>query len=372
MPNVLTTDRSRQYHAHDLWQQRGFEKGLVYSGNVLRDGDLVDENVFQHSKIYVEFLSKLNIGRILSGMIFTEADSAPFRGEQHPIVVSLFREFDRPFCEEAVSAIRLLIPHLSRALSVMFRLRDFDLRISASQATLDLLPTAIVLSGGEGEVVFANQAARAILQENAGLRLRTSAQCPDTFHLCVPHGSDQRRLDGALRELLAPQGTSPRFSRVISLTDTASLTLNLSILPETRQFGIGTHIPRAIGFLNASAQDVRLDREMLVSAYGLTGAEIRTAELILNGHSTDDAAKSLNLSVNTIKTQVNKIFEKTGTNSRSRLVKMLLYLSICSPVPAAAATPPHAASTPARRPGESTLPLPRRQPAPIAGEALAE
>ena len=66
---------------------------------------------------------------------------------------------------------------------------------------------------------------------------------------------------------------------------------------------------------------------MLQSTYGLTPSEIRTAELVAEGEVLEEVARKLDLSVNTIKSQLNQIYAKTNTNSRAKLVKLLVVLT---------------------------------------------
>jgi DNA-binding CsgD family transcriptional regulator len=63
---------------------------------------------------------------------------------------------------------------------------------------------------------------------------------------------------------------------------------------------------------------------MLRSAYGLTGAEIRVCQALLEGKSLLEASRTLNISRNTAKTHLNRVFNKTGVRSQAALVRRLL------------------------------------------------
>lgn len=58
--------------------------------------------------------------------------------------------------------------------------------------------------------------------------------------------------------------------------------------------------------------------------YGLSPAQIRLACLILDGHDLAGAAELLAVSVNTLRTQLRRIFDKTGVRSQAALVRSLL------------------------------------------------
>ncbi len=58
--------------------------------------------------------------------------------------------------------------------------------------------------------------------------------------------------------------------------------------------------------------------------YRLSPAQVRLARLIVDGHDLASAADLLAVSVNTLRTQLQRIFDKTGVRSQSALVRSLL------------------------------------------------
>jgi DNA-binding CsgD family transcriptional regulator len=58
--------------------------------------------------------------------------------------------------------------------------------------------------------------------------------------------------------------------------------------------------------------------------YGLTAAQTQVAQLLAQGHDPSLAAKKLGVSVNTVRTHVQRMFDKTGAHSQSALVGLLL------------------------------------------------
>jgi DNA-binding CsgD family transcriptional regulator len=64
--------------------------------------------------------------------------------------------------------------------------------------------------------------------------------------------------------------------------------------------------------------------------YGITPAQLRLAKLIIAGHDLVDAAGRLGVSVNTTRTHLQRMFDKTGVRSQPALVRMLL--SVAAPL----------------------------------------
>ena len=70
----------------------------------------------------------------------------------------------------------------------------------------------------------------------------------------------------------------------------------------------------------------RLDRALLANIFGLTAAEAGLAQELLSGDPLARVAGRLGVSENTIKTQLQSIYEKTGTHRQAQLVKLLMGL----------------------------------------------
>ena len=63
---------------------------------------------------------------------------------------------------------------------------------------------------------------------------------------------------------------------------------------------------------------------LLLSAYGLTGAQSRVVALVISGHSTRQIVQELHISANTVQEHVTAAFDKFGVRSRRELVAALL------------------------------------------------
>ena len=68
----------------------------------------------------------------------------------------------------------------------------------------------------------------------------------------------------------------------------------------------------------------RPDLDSLRVVHGLTPAESRLAGLFVAGHSLEEAAKRLSISIHTARTHLKRILSKTRTRRQSALVRLLL------------------------------------------------
>ena len=310
-----------KYQPHDLWARRALERGLALSGQVMRDQDLVTEDEFVDSLIYREYFSSFDTGRLVSAIIFGTDDSANLT-----TICSCTRPLREAFTEDDAFKLKLIVPHLSRALGVMFRLRAADFKLASSLAALDLLTQGVVLFAGDGAVFHLNRRARAMCEQGEGLSLKAQAGRRDRLQAQRP--GEQQQLDAAIRDALHPSPqAAPHFSTALQVGGpgvSKAYALNFSALPAGNEFGLGADAPRAIAFIGDMCARLEPDMKVMCERFGLTPAEWRVLRLAVDGGSVGELSETLRVSPNTTKSHLQRIYEKTGTANRAQLLRLVL------------------------------------------------
>lgn len=227
-----------------------------------------------------------------------------------------------PFDDESLIMAGWLASHLARALRLQ---HELHLTNNADHGLTDLLlayDQPIILLGEDHRVVFANSQAHAILAQADGL---TVAQ-----HQLVAHKrTDIEKLRSVLNAKPV-QNTIPRrplccaFQRPSGLP---RLICRVTRLDSGRVILQGHPVTHMLVLTDPSASPVLLD-EPVVAAFDFTPAELRVARLLLRGLSMSDIASQLVVTLNTIRTHVARLFEKTGTNRQAELVTQLLAFAV--------------------------------------------
>ena len=314
-----------RYLPEDLWARRIRERNLAFEGNVILGRDIVTDEELLESKWYREFLVEMDLFQFIGGIALEwgrpdvpSTACAFYRGVNSP-----------PFDEEHRGRLRALMPHISRAMSVMFTLRDAEFRITASLQALDRIRQGILLLDAAGAVCFANSTAERILQQQDGLKLTVSDGAVRMLDADDPLA--QSTLERALRASVStPDAEASQFAQTVLVrrpSGSISYVVQVSYLPETNPYHFDSRTPRAIVFIKDGTLLSQLEPRLLQRLYGFTPAEARAALALCDGGSLDTVAAQLNIKLNTLKTHLKSIYLKTSTDSRAALTKLMLSLA---------------------------------------------
>ena len=317
-----------RYAPLDPFADERERRGLMRSGTVVRGEDLLPEAELLRSTFYKEFLSRYGHRHVCTGVIFGKDEASA----QVPLVCSLHRsERDGPFGPEQVHLHRLVVKHLSRALGTSQRLRDAELRLAASLQALDRLHGAVLLLGHRGEVLFANQAALRLLQKADGLALQRGN--PLTDRLGRLKGATLGNTLAVEQEIARTLRVDPakvtHFSHGLTLQKPSGAgQLLLRVAPLSRHSDVTAALmdAGAVMFISDTGARLSLDAALLHRLFGITPAECRLAEALLEGSGLTTMAERLGVSGNTAHTHLKRLFEKTGTHRQAELVRLLMGL----------------------------------------------
>ncbi len=194
--------------------------------------------------------------------------------------------------------------HVGRALE-LGRLLERDHAPSSFEAALGAAPAPILLLNGAQQLVWINAAAEELLRAGDGLRL-------DRRALVATGPGDGERLARAIG--LAAQGTNAALM-VQRAAAPSPLVLRLLPLPRS-QAAAGARILIQIAQPEAHR---RFDPAEAASLFNLTPGEARVAcEICAGARTLGEVGVTLGVSVNTVKTQLKRVYDKTGARSPDR------------------------------------------------------
>jgi DNA-binding CsgD family transcriptional regulator/PAS domain-containing protein len=219
---------------------------------------------------------------------------------------------------ETLRDLSLLFPHYRRAVLIGKTIEQTRVEASSLSDALDGLAASVFLLDAANRIVYLNRAADSMLDE--GLVARKSG---DAIVICDKTADSTLRKAGAAivrGELLNQESIAiavrgldgqPYIAHVLPLTSGVRQKAGRSYQ------AISALFLRSARFARPAALDA------MAQLYSLTPAEVKTLVGVVELGSIPAAAKTHDVSRETIKTHLKRIFEKTGTSRQADLVKLL-------------------------------------------------
>lgn len=196
------------------------------------------------------------------------------------------------------------------------------IRGNGAVQALDRVRIAAFLIDRAGNVLHMNRAARAILVASDGVAIRNGR---------LAAGAADGDLEAPIAKALA--GARSRGERVATTSfairrrsGSAAYVATVAPATESSSFATGPGVA-AIVFVSDPAARPRLLSSPVARLLGITPAEARLVNLLLDMDSLSQAAAALGISHHTARSQMKSVLAKTGAGRRAELVAMLMQAS---------------------------------------------
>lgn len=307
-----------RYIEHDIWSAAARDRGLWIDGAVYADEDLVPREVLEQSLYFREYLCQVGIGRTCACSVLAGAPGVL------ATAFSVYRPLeDPPFSYEEQDWLRLLIPHLARALGVMHRLDTAKLQAATLLSTLDRLAFGVVLLNQRKEVIHLNEAARTVMGRDDGLAVNTQGK----LQAPLKHASRfQQWMDDIQLNQHHPAHFSDRYMVVRSGSSPCCYALQCA--PLTAPDGWTLHGEDAcyVVFITDPEAITLPDLDRLRAIYGFTDAQAKVACALAGGGSYKSTARQLGIAEDTVRSHVKEVYAKARVNRLPDLVRAVLSL----------------------------------------------
>jgi DNA-binding CsgD family transcriptional regulator/PAS domain-containing protein len=301
-----------QYYAgRNAWMKAGLPRVSV--GQAVRSEMVLPDQLLVRTEYYDGFLQKLGVRHLLAAFLF--------RDENTLSQISFVRPHCFGECDERETRLfGHLIPHLQRAFQLHRRLVDLKSEHELVVEALDKVPIGLLLLNEKGKALIVNRAAREIFSAKDGLSLQA-----DGLHAASPQETTAlRRL---LLEALATGSGKGLGSGGVLPVCRPSLRRPYSLFVTPLHAGDSAFdAPGAVAavFISDPERKPKSSPDVLRRLYGFTPAESRIAAKLMQGESVEEAAEDLDVSLNTARTHVKHLFEKTDTHTHREFLRLLL------------------------------------------------
>ena len=225
--------------------------------------------------------------------------------------------------EVEVEGVRLLGPHLRRAVTIsnLFDMKAIEATTFCS--TLDAMSLGVLLVGEGLDVIHANAAAEVMLAESDPLQLEQGV-------LTVQSKPAGDALAAAVRQAANDEAAMGQKGIGIPVRRLNGEACVIHVLPLKRgeiRRGLARRAAAAL-FVAAASTPPRMPTDALTLLYDLTPAESRILELVCEGVTQEGISDALGIARSTVKTHLLRVFEKTGTSRQADLIRLAASLSL--------------------------------------------
>ena len=182
---------------------------------------------------------------------------------------------------------------------------------------LDRLATAVVVVDGDARVLHMNQAGGALVAERDGFAVDASEICRGAV------ARETQALHAAIRVQAAAGPDEDSVTAVSLSRPSLRHPLLVIVAPLESDRGDGGTGSAAL-FVTDPDRPPALDAEVVGRLYGLTSAESRLACALAAGRDLTDAAAALNVTMESARTYLKRVFMKTDTRRQAELVRLIL------------------------------------------------
>lgn len=317
--NVLYVDVGIEPHFQQLYFQQYVRLDPASTGQYFADigkpistADFIPYDEFLETRFYKEWARPQGWIDFVSAVLDRSSAGAAMYG--------VFRhERDGIVDDETRRRMSLIIPHVRRAVMIGDVLDHKASAATAFANTLDGLAAGAFLVGENACISFANAAGQAMLESRAVVRREGDAlvAADSKAALALREAIDLARLGDAdlgTRGIAIPLSYPPHdvwLAHVLPLTS-----------GDRRGAGRESLASAAV-FVHPASLAVPSGIQSVSKLYRLTKAELRVLAAISEVSSVSEAAEVVGASEATVKTHLQRLFAKTGTNRQTDLIKLV-------------------------------------------------
>jgi DNA-binding CsgD family transcriptional regulator len=289
------------YGALDEYIRGG--RGLLHAGWVGTSQHLVNDRDLLRSEFYNDYQKQFDM--------FYQCGAIIDMSAHRVTALTLLRpRKSGPFKEKQVSLLRRLAPHLRRACSMHELLVDLRTHNQGMQMALDELAQGVLFLDDARKVIMANKAALARVLNNGALRLVAD-------RLCAADAYQNQLLQAAIANAIGGKAELPDFIKIVAASGESC-----HVACTRLRSSVQSRIAAVVVIASANEDGLSAKRALAV-IYRLTPAEIRLAMGISEGNNLKTVADTLNISLNTAKTQLSNVYGKTATSRQAQLVRLI-------------------------------------------------
>jgi len=306
-------DLVKEYDTHYMSGDPRIKGAMRNLGASVSCTDIVDHEAFDKSPLVRDLLDRPNIDARWSLMRISRSfDGAYLR------VGACRRRADGAFSANDKQQFDEALRHILHVLELDARIVSLGREKRTLEESLDAVATATVIVTRDLHVLHVNAAAAQLMGEGRGLRLRNGK-------LIATRPADHAALEKALYQADGARNgvESPPPAIVIHEAESPPVLVQAYALAQPSFLASAHNAGQCVLILTVGTRRFDSGVDAVLESFGLTIAEQRLVRCLLQGARLSSVAKSLNVSIETVRSQLKSAHGKIGVTRQSELVRVL-------------------------------------------------
>jgi len=287
------------------------DPSMLTPGTVVRAEAVCPDRELRRTEYFEDWLRPQGLGA--GGFAFVGTP-------RQPVVLSFARAPARGHLDmQELSLVRALVPHVARALALGEHLERLAAEHDARKAALDRVGVGVILVDSRARPLLMNRRAQTLLDACDGLGVGRGGlftmrqETTDTLHRLVAEAAD------------TTEGRGTAAGGALTLPRPSGLRPLMALITPFARERWPVRGGAAAGVLVSDPEDVAPPpAEVLRRLWGLTAAEAALACQLAAGRSLEEASQVLAVRLPTVRTQLARVFAKTGTRRQAELMRLLV------------------------------------------------
>ena len=283
------------------------KKNLLRPGAIMVGNEIISQSKLYQTEYFNDFARSLDMHHTLG--TFVELNQLYLTGItlQRSKQAGEFGQGEKRF-------MSALLPHMSRAMKINNTFSELRREKRELEVALDHYACGLILLDQQGLIQFVNKAANGVLESSTELFIKEG-------RLRIKDPQMDVHLHSKLVQTRRPSYVSveERGRALTIYEETGSIELLMVPLVMRKRTFLNVPSSAAIFLRKNSDRDVISDC-MLKELWDLTPKEIEFGTLVAKGFQTTEICDIQNVSINTLKTHMKHIFEKTACKTKSELM----------------------------------------------------
>ncbi|MBK7167824.1 MAG: hypothetical protein IPH83_00820 [Gammaproteobacteria bacterium] len=228
-----------------------------------------------------------------------------------------------PFDESNIGATESLLPHLRHAYSMNRQFESLKAVSAAAMNRYERYHVGVVMVDEDGVMLYRNEVARQLFLHAEGLLLEADGRV-----VAQESGETNTLLDSIREHLsgnLPDSHFAPTLLKITRPGRDSPLSLAISPYRSGVDFVIGGRASGSAVIMIYDPERPQIEREAVVKqVYQLNQQEAQIVCALAAGDSLEDIARDTARSLEAVRSQLKRIFKKTGTSRQTELVTLVL------------------------------------------------